>query len=318
MAVNAASGYPQYSNSLITPLFRMELLERFYTTTVYSDISTTEYTGDLQKGGDQITFMREPKVIVRDYDKNGKIIHDTIDGQPVTMTIDYAKTFSIKMNHIDERQIQNFDRWKAGFLKSAGYELTRAIDPQLLTAMWTNVSTYNQGATAGLVSKNINLGITGAPVQVTNQNVVFILSQVHQVLDEALAPRDGRFIVMPSAGVTCMKASELRLAYATALNTTPSLNGKLPDVVAGFTILESQNVPSVIDANGGTPVRAFHCVAGVKMATAFAAQIEDSRVVTDKDDWANYYQGLSVYGFKVLYSDALAHLYAYFATTFTP
>ncbi len=314
MAVNAASGYPQYSNSLITPLFRMELLERFYTTTVYSDISTTEYTGDLQKGGDQITFMREPKVIVRDYDKNGKIIHDTIDGEPVTMTIDYAKTFSIKMNHIDERQIQNFDRWKAGFLKSAGYELTRAIDPQLLTSMWTNVSSYNQGATAGLVSKNINLGVTGAPVQVTNTNVVFILSQVHQVLDEALAPRDGRFIVMPSAGITCLKASELRLAYATALNTTPSLNGKIPDVVAGFTILESQNVPSVMDGAN----RCFHIVAGVKMATAFAAQIEDSRVVTDKDDWANYYQGLSVYGFKVLYSDALAHLYCYFSTTYTP
>ena len=122
MPVPAAAGYPQYSGSLITPIFRMDLLERFYDTTLYSEISTTEYTGELNKGGDQITFMREPKVIVRDYDKNGKIIHDTIDGEPVTMTIDYAKTFSIKMNHIDEKQIQNFEKWKAAFLKSAGYE----------------------------------------------------------------------------------------------------------------------------------------------------------------------------------------------------
>lgn len=311
MAVPAASGYPQYSNSLITPLFRMDLLERFYTTTVYSDISTTEYTGDLQKGGDQITFMREPKVVVRDYDKNGKIIHDTIDGEPVTMTIDFAKTFSIKMNHIDERQIQNFDRWKAAFLKSAGYELTRAIDPQLMTEMWTNVAAYNQGATAGLVSKNINLGVTGTPVAVTSVNAVLVLSQIWQVLDEALAPREGRFIVLPSAALTVLKNSELRLAYATGLNSTPMINGKLQGDVAGFTILESQNVPSVMD--GGN--RAYHIVAGVKMATAFAAQIEDSRVVTDKDDWANYYQGLSVYGFKVLYPDALVHLYATFATS---
>lgn len=311
MAVPAASGYPQYSNSLITPLFRMDLLERFYTTTVYSDISTTEYTGDLNKGGDQITFMREPKVVVRDYDKNGKIIHDTIDGEPVTMTIDFAKTFSIKMNHIDEKQIQNFDRWKAAFLKSAGYELTRAIDPQLMTEMWTSVSAYNQGATAGLVSKNINLGVTGTPVAITSTNVVLVLSQIQQVLDEALAPREGRFIVLPSAGITVLKNSELRLAYATGLNGSPMVNGKLPDLVAGFTVLESQNVPSVMD--GGN--RAYHIVAGVKMATAFAAQIEDSRVVTDKDDWANYYQGLSVYGFKVLYPDALVHLYATFSTT---
>lgn len=311
MPIPAASGYPQYSNSLITPLFRMDLLERFYTTTVYSDISTTEYTGDLQKGGDQITFMREPKVVVRDYDKNGKIVHDTIDGEPVTMTIDYAKTFSIKMNHIDERQIQNFDKWKAAFLKSAGYELTRAIDPQLLTEMWTNVAAYNQGATAGLVSKNINLGVTGTPVAITPTNVALVLAQVWQVLDEALAPRDGRFIVLPSAALTVLKASELRLAYATGLNSTPMINGKLPGEVAGFTVLESQNVPSVMDGSS----RAYHIVAGVKMATAFAAQIEDSRVVTDKDDWANYYQGLSVYGFKVLYPDALVHLYATFSNS---
>ena len=311
MAVPAASGYPQYSNSLITPLFRMDLLERFYTTTVYSDISTTEYTGDLQKGGDQITFMREPKVVVRDYDKNGKIIHDTIDGEPVTMTIDYAKTFSIKMNHIDERQIQNFDKWKAAFLKSAGYELTRAIDPQLMTEMWTNVAAYNQGATAGLVSKNINLGTTGAPLAVTSTTIPLVLAQVYQVLDEALAPREGRFMVLPSAAITVLKNSELRLAYATGLNSSPMVNGKLPADIAGFTILESQNVPSVMD----TGVRAYHVVAGVKMATAFAAQIEDSRVVTDKDDWANYYQGLSVYGFKVLYPDALVHLYASFSAS---
>ena len=309
MSIPAASGYPQYSNSLITPLFRMDLLERFYTTTVYSDISSTEYTGELTKGGDQITFMREPKVIVRDYQKNGKITHDTIDGEPVTMTVDYAKTFSIKMNHIDEKQIQNFDKWKAAFLKSAGYELTRAIDPQLLTEMWTSVAPYNQGATAGLVSQNINLGEVGTPVVVTKANIIEVLSQLHQVLDEALAPKEGRFVVLPSAAITILKNSDLKFAYATGLNSSPMVNGRLPEMVAGFTIMESQNIPSVVD---GT-VRAYHIVAGVKMATAFAAQIENSRVVTDKDDWANYYQGLSVYGFKVLYNDALVHLYATFS-----
>lgn len=309
MPIPAASGYPQYSNSLITPLFRMDLLERFYSATVYSDISSTEYTGDLKKGGDQITFMREPKVIVRDYDKNGKIVHDTIDGEPVTMTVDFSKTFSIKMNHIDERQIQNFDRWKAAFLKSGGDELARAIDPELLSSMWVDAAASNSGDKAGLISKSINLGKTSAPVAVTSTNIASVLAQVWQVLDETASPREGRFIVLPPIAMTVLKNSELRLAYATGLNGTPMINGKLPDTVAGFTMLESLNVPSVMDGAN----RAYHIVAGVKMATAFAAQIEESRVVTDKDDWANYYQGLSVYGFKVLYPDALAHLYATFS-----
>lgn len=313
MPVPAAAGYPQYSHSLMTPVFRMDLLERFYDTTIYSDISSTEYTGELNKGGDQITFMREPKVTVRDYDKNGKIIHDTIDGEPVTMTIDFAKTFSIKMNHIDERQIQNFDRWKAAFLKSAGYELTRQIDPHLLTEMWTSVAPFNEGATAGAVSQNINLGTPGAPLVITSDNVNQVLTYIHQVLDEALAPQEGRFLVLPPAGYTALLNSELRLAYATGMATSPLVNGKLPEQIAGFTIFRSLNVPSVVDST--VSKLSYHIVAGVKMATAFAAQIETSRVVTDKDDWANYYQGLSVYGFKVLYPDALVHIYATFDAT---
>ena len=308
MPVPAASGYPQYSGNLISPIFNMDLLERFYDTTIYSDISTTEYTGELKKGGDQITFMREPKVIVRSYDKNGKIIHDTIDGEPVTMTIDFAKTFSIKMNHIDEKQIQNFEKWKSAFLKSAGYELTRQIDPQLLTAMWTGAAATNSGATAGVVSQNINLGVAGTPLNVTSATFADWLNDIQQVLDEALAPRDGRFIVLPPAGVNTGKSSELRLAYATALNSSPLINGKLPEMVGGLHWIQSLAVPSVIDGAN----RCYHIVAGCKMATAFAAQIEETRTVTDKDDWANYYQGLMVYGFKVLYPDALVHSYVYF------
>lgn len=311
MPVPAASGYPQYSNSLITPIFKMDLLDRFYETTVYKDISTTEYTGELNKGGDQITFMREPKVIVRDYNKNDKIVHDTIDAEPVTMTVDRAKTFSIKFNHIDEKQIQNFEKWKAAFLKSAGHEMQRAVDPELLNEMWTSVAEYNQGDSAGLISENINLGITGTPVAINKSNIVDVFNEIHQVLDEALAPREGRFIVLPPAALTVIKGSELRLAYATGLSWSPLTNGKIPGEVGGFTVLESVNVPSVIDG----AVRAYHIVAGVKMATAFASQIEESRVITDKDDFANYYQGLNVYGFKVLYPDALVHLYASFSNT---
>lgn len=313
MPVPAAAGYPQYSNSLITPLFKMDLLERFYATTVYSEISTTEYTGELTKGGDQITFMREPKVVVRDYVKNQPIIHDTIDAEPVTMTVDRAKTFSIKFNHIDEFQIQNFEKWKTAFLKSAGYEITRAIDPELLTAMYLAAAPFNQGAEAGLISGDINLGETGAPLVLTSANISEFLTSVHQVLDEALAPREGRFIVLPPVGVKTLKNSELRLAYATGLSWSPLTNGKIPDEVGGFTVMESVNIPTVIDAT--VSKRCYHVVAGVKMATAFAAQIEQSRVITDKDDWANYYQGLSVYGFQVLYPDALVHAYVTFDAT---
>lgn len=310
MGIAAASGYPQYSGNLINPIFEMELLERWYCSTIYSDVSSTEYTGELNKGGDEIIFWREPKVQVRRYIKNEPIIHDTIDGEPVKMTIDQSFNFSIKVNHIDEQQIQNWENWKAGFLRSAGLELARTIDPLLLTEMWSSASADNQGATAGAITHSVNLGAPGAPVVLTKANITDVLSLVHQVLDEACAPKEGRFVTLPPAGIAVLRNSDLRAAYLTALSWSPLVNGRLPEQVMGFNVLESNYIPAVID--GGTGKLTFHLVAGVKMATAFAATIEDSRIITDKDDWANYYQGLSVFGFKVLYPDGLVHLYATF------
>lgn len=310
MGIPAASGYPQYSGNLITPIFRMELLERWYCSTIYSDVSSTEYTGELNRGGDEIVFWREPKVQVRKYIKNQPIQHDTIDGEPVKMVIDQAYTFSIKVNQIDEQQIQNWDNWKAGFLKSAGLELARTIDPLLLTEMWSSASIDNQGANAGAQSHSVNLGTPGAPIVITKTNITEVLSSVHQVLDEACAPKDGRFVTMPPAGISAMRNSDLKAAYLTGLSWSPLVNGKIPDQVMGFTVLESTYIPTVVDGTVNKLV--YHLVAGVKMATAFAATIEDSRVITDKDDWANYYQGLSVFGFKVLYPDGIVHIYATF------
>lgn len=313
MGVPAASGYPQYSGSLISPMFSMDLLERFYTSTVYSDISTTEYSGEFEKGGDQITFWREPEVIIRDAHKNKKIEHDTINAEPVTMVIDRAKEFSIKISQIDEKQIQAWPKWKESFLKSAGYQLAQAIDPDLMDEMYINTSANNQGANAGAQSHSINLGSPGAPLVVTSENIIEVLSQVHQVLDEAKAPRDGRFIVLPPAGITALRNSDLQAAYMTGLSWSPLTNGRIPDEVMGFTIMTSLNLPSEMDA--AVNKLAYHLIAGVKMATAFAAQLEKTRVIEDKDDWATYYQGLTVYGFKVLHEDALVHIYATFDAT---
>jgi P22 coat protein - gene protein 5. len=310
MGVPAASGYPQYSGSLINPMFSMDLLERFYTSTVYSDISTTEYSGELEKGGDQITFWREPEVMIRDAYKNKKIEHDTINAEPVTMIIDRAKEFSIKVSQIDEKQIQNWPKWKESFLKSAGYQLAQAIDPDLMDEMYTSVAATNQGATAGAQSASINLGTAGAPLVITSDNIIEVLSYIHQVLDEAKAPRDGRFVILPPAGITALRNSDLQAAYMTGLSWSPLTNGRIPEEVMGFTIMQSLNIPSEVDATVNK--LAYHIIAGVKMATAFAAQLEKTRVIEDKDDWATYYQGLTVYGFKVLYPEALVHVYATF------
>jgi hypothetical protein len=303
MAIKAAAGYPQYSGSIITPMFSMDLLEQFYCTTVFSDISTTEYVGELTKCGDQITFFKEPEVRVREYIKNQRIEHDTIDSEPLTMVIDRALDFSIKMNQIDEEQICNFAKWRESFLRRASYQLARTIDSAVLNSLFLDVDPANRGSKAGFISKNLDLGSAGAPLTITPANAIDIMSKVHQVLDEQCAPRDGRFMVVPPSFLTALRASDIKSALLTGLGWSPLINGRLPETVMGFTLLESVNLR--MDAAG-----AYHLMAGVKSATAFASQIDKTRVIEDKDDWATYYQGLAVYGFKTIYPKALVDVYA--------
>ncbi len=311
MGVPAASGYPQYSGNLITPIFSDRVLERWYASTIYSDISTTDYYGDIPQGrGDQVTFFREPKVIVRDYVKNEPLTHDTFDAEPVTLTIDRAKSFSVKMNKIDEKMMANWEQFKERLLVSAGRELAYNIETPLINEMWSNAAPYNQGQEAGFISQSINLGAPGAPLVITKENVNEVMSWVHQVLDEVNAPKEGRFMVVPPAMVTAMKNSDLKAAYLTGLSTSPLINGMLPENIAGFMIMESNRIPTVMDT--GVNKLVYHIIAGVRSATAFAGALEESRTMTDVDDFANYYQGLSVYGFKVLYEEGIVHLYATF------
>lgn len=311
MAVPAAPGYPQYSNNLISPMFSMDLLELFYCTTIYGEISTTEYSGQLEKCGDQITFWREPEVTIRDYEKGATIIHDTIESEPITMVVDQAKDFSIVISQIDEKQICNWPSWRESFLKRAAYNLSKAIDASLLGEMYLDVDPANAGPNAGVISGSYNLGETGAPASITSSNINQYLTFLHGVLDEQCAPREGRFVVLPAVGYTTLLNSDLRAAYLTGMDVSPLINGRLPPQVGGFNVFISNNVPIVFDV--AVAANCYEIVAGVKMATGFAAQIDQTRVIEDKDSWDRYYQGLAVFGFKELYPKGVAALYARFS-----
>lgn len=308
MAIQAAAGYPQYSGNIITPMFNMELLEQFYCSSIYPEISTTEYSGELEKCGDQITFFREPVIRVRKTQKNAPIEHDTFDVEPITMTVDQAVDFSVKLSHIDEKQICNIEQYRAAIQRSASYELAQLIDQEVMAHMYTEVDEANQGSGAGVKSGDIDLGEAGSPIALTADNILDTLLSLHTVLDEQCAPSEGRFVWLPPKAILMLQTSELRSALVTGLGESPLVNGKLPNTIAGFTVMRSINVPTTYDSGAGATVH--HIVAGVKSATAFAAQIEKTRVIEDKDEWSTFMQGLAVYGFKVLFPKALAHLYA--------
>lgn len=310
-AIPAAAGYPQYSGNLIHPVMKMDLLERFYCTTVFGDISTTDYLGELTKGGDQITFWREPCVVVRDHVKDGIIKHDVLEAEPITMVIDKAKEFSIKIAKIDEQMMQGWEMFKSALLANASRAMAEHIDCEILGGIYMDVDCKNRGAQAGCLSRSYNLGQTGNPVPVDSSNVVEFLTYMHGVLNEACVPREGRFLVIPTQMEIAILNSELKAAYLTGMSATPLLNGKIPTQIAGFDIYVSNNVCRVFDP--GVNSQAFHVVGGVKGSIAFASVLEDTRVIEDKDSWDIFYQGLQAYGHDVIRPEGLVAGYVRFA-----
>lgn len=316
MAVPAASGYPQYSGSLIPPMFSSKLVEQFYCSSTYADITTTEYSGELNKCGDQITFFRSPRVRIRRGQKDSTIKHDTIDTCPITLVIDKELEFSVKIAKIDVKQICNWDAWQTSLLKSASYNIGEAIDQELLAKMYVEADPQNKGPDAGVRTHSYNMGQPGAPVDITSSNIWQVLTQVAGVLREQCLPMEDLFIVLPDVALPILLNSPMLSANAglagacCEVASNAILNGKIPAKIAGFDVYISHNVFSATD--GGDTI--YEVVAGWRGATAFAMQIEETRIIdNDKDSWDIFLQGMTVYGSKVIQAEGLAGLYATFA-----
>ncbi len=311
-AIPAAAGYPQYSGTMVLPpQYSQTLIENFYAATVFSEISTTDYLGELNGMGDQITFMLDPCVVIRDHVKGALITHDTVEITSITLVIDRAKEYSVKVAKIDLAMSDRLTKLRDRFVELAPRAIQEGIDCELLNEIVVSVDPANRGATAGCISGSYNLGALNTPLQITNANILEVLVNCAAVLDEQNIPAEGRFIVLPVRAKAALLNSDLKAAYFSGGANSTYLNGKLIDQpIAGFTVMISNRVPRGIDPTANQ--LSYSMPFGINSATSFASVLDDSRQIEDKDSWDVYVQGMMAYGFGVVRPKALGTLYARF------
>lgn len=316
-----SGAYPQYSTvngsgaKFIPEIWSGKLQVKFYKSTVLAEITNNDWEGEIKGSGDKVHIRSIPTITIRDYTKGLNLTNEVPQSTPIELTIDKGKYFSVVVDDVDE--VQADVRLMDMFTNDAAEQMKIAIDGDVLNNVAASAAAANKGATAGVISANINLGAAGAPRAVTSSNVLDAILDAGQVLDEQNVPEDGRWLVVSPWFSSLIKRSELRQAYLTGDDTTPLRNGKI-GMIDRFTLYVSNNVTKVVDlgadaASGGTAANAdkdaWHFLAGTRDAISFASQITNVETLRAQQTFGNIVRGLNVYGYKVVKPEALVDLY---------
>lgn len=300
--IPSASGYPQLTNVFTDPVYVDKFLDLTYCATIYPNISETR--AELSTCGTQAIFRKEPDVEIRPYVKNQQLEHTTPDTSTVTMNIDQSYYFSVKMDDVDMKQICNSSQLQDVIFRRAAYKIGVTIDEQVMGTQFTEAAPENQGTEAGVRSRAYNLGETGNPFPLDSENILAFLLSMKMVLKEACIPEDDLFVIVPPRIELLLMTSELANCFTTCTTWSPLIEGYTPPKVAGFEVYVSNHVPTVVDS--GVNDQAWWIIAGSKSATGFTAQLDKTRDATSADYFGVLFQGLALWGTKVLYPERLA------------
>ncbi len=306
MSVAAAAGHPQYADAsigYIPQLYAPSTLVKYYAKSVLTAISNTKYEGQIRDKGDKVIIRTRPTITIRPYTKGQTLVKETPESAPIEMLIDKALYYDFVVDDVDDKQADIV--LSAEFTDESSERMRIAIDTDVLGGAFADAHASNQGATAGVISGDYNLGKTGTPVLATAQNVIEILTMVGTVLDEQNVPEQDRWIVVPAWFRFLIMNSDIKNADIMGDNTSIIRNGRV-GMVDRLTLYMS-NLLSVVTDTGN---KVTNFLAGQHDALSFAAQLVKNENLRAADQFGWEYRGLQVYGYKVVKPEGLVHLYA--------
>ena len=300
MSFPVASGRTQYSGNFIPEIWSGKLQAKFYKTTVFSEISNNDWEGEIKGQGDKVHIRTIPTITINSYSKGDNLTNQVPTSAPIELLIDQGKYFAVVLDDVDA--VQTDVKLMDMFTNDATEQMKIAIDALILDGVKGSAAAANKGATAGVISGNVNLGTDGAPRAVTKANILDLILDAGQVLDEQNVPESGRWLVIPSWMAAMIKNSDLKQAYLTGDSVSPLRNGKL-GMIDRFQVYVSNNLPKTADGDS-------YLLAGTKDAITFASQMTNVETLRAQSTFGNIVRGLNVFGYSVIKPEALVNMVA--------
>lgn len=310
---------PEYTGSFIPTLWSGKLLAKFYQNTMLSEITNTDYEGELRNKGDTIRIRTAPSITIRDYGGAGSSLVSEVP-TPIyqDMQVNQAKYFSVQTNDVLAQQA-DMDLMNM-FTDDAAKQMKITIEDEVFFNCFVTEgpAAANAGATAGALSAAYNLGTDATPIATgTPNNLLECILRMSAAMDEQNIPEDGRWLIMSPYDRQVLMRSDIAQAYFSGDSSSTIRTGKI-GMLDRFTVYVSNLLPrgalnkalvsGLTDTSTGATVSAAArrtMIAGTKHACSFAMTISKTEPLRNQSDFGDIVRGLAVYGRKVVKSDAL-------------
>lgn len=310
---------PSYSGAFIPTLWSGKLLAKFYQNTMLSEVTNTDYEGELKNQGDTVRIRLAPSISISDYTVGQSLSYEVPTPIFQDMQVNKGKYFGVQVN--DVLAYQSDIALMNMFTEDAAKQLKIAIENEVFfnSFVTEGPDAANEGATAGKISAAYNLGTDTAPVdQSTPENVLKAILRMSTVLDEQNVPEDGRFLILSPYDRHLLMQSSIAQAYFTGDQSSTIRTGKI-GMLDRFSVYVSNLLPKgeagkalvsglAATSTGGAVTNAKArrtMIAGTKAATSFAMTINKTEPLRNQTDFGDIVRGLAVYGRKVVKPQAL-------------
>jgi hypothetical protein len=282
MAFQTAVGHGNLPNgNFSSVIYSKKVQLAFRKKSLATDITNSDFIGELNSQGDTVKIIKEPEISVSSYARGTQIAAQDLDDEDFSLTIDKANYFAFKIDDIEEAHSHvNFMDLATN---RAAYRLADQLDQEILgymsgykqTTLHTAAGTVNDvvNGTKAVVSAgsdellssmklikgsfgNITAGgdnsipvaarLPGATALPTLYvSPVMLINRMARLLDQQNVDKDGRWIVIDPVMMEVLADEDSRFLNADFGDSGALRNGLVMGKWNGFRVYESNNLPSV-------------------------------------------------------------------------
>ena len=228
-----------YSGTFIPTLWASKLNRKFYTSTCLTEITNTDFQGDISNLGDKVVINNVPDIAIADYKIGGDLNYAVPTPSTVELVIDRAKSFQFQVNDVIAHQSK--PNMMETFSNDAAMQMKIAIDKAVihgdsaaLPGISSTADAANQGATAGVKTASTTWAPL-PPIALTGSNVLQTLTALCWRAGRAKRPETDRWLLMDPYTRNLLMQSNLAQAQFMGDDKSMVRNGKI-GMIDRFTV----------------------------------------------------------------------------------